>query len=723
MFAEFFHSLECGRAALGAVFLLIPMLSLLAVPVVAEGTSPKVIIDALDAKSWNGLVFSRGPQSAFAVRFGAFQYSLNDEIDVYTNMVKVGPHAPDGKYARITWRIGPGPGDLYSIRWEGKLSIPADGDYKFIARADDGVRLWIDGKQIIDEWDQHAPTDFPGTISLTKGEHDIRMDYFQLIGGACIKLSWEGPGIKNQVIPAESLSFEGKPGLKGSYYIGEKFEQLHHTAIDAQIDYDWGKNGPLPPSTEGDLLTQEWSVTENDQVLGKLTIDGKHPAKIILQAYNPWDYKATWRIDSTSVSAKSADSAFQLRMSGSADSFATDVAPDDLKKKYIADHKFSGFNSDNAAAGEYTIQPGQPLYFTARVQAGAVSEVPAPDAKTIDAHLAAKALEYQNARPLVTGAFAEATDTIADNLFWMTLLIPHKDKVYTPAGRLWVWSDWTVFEWDGFFNALLLAVEDPARARSMIDAMMMSQLPDGNIPNFGGGSASDDRSQLQVGTLCIYKIYQRFGNDKDFLASIYPNLVKWHDWWLQDVGGAPRRDGNKNGLLEWGSNGLGLQDAKFESGMDDCPLWDDAKFIKKTNTMDMDCVDANAMYALDCDMMASIATQLGNKADAKRFRDEYEHIKKLTNEKLWNDKAGMYMDRYWDGRFSGRMGVSNFYPLLAGIPDADRQDRMRQVMRDPSKFWGEWVFPTISRDDKAYAGQQYWRGTVWPPSNYLCYTG
>jgi hypothetical protein len=44
---------------------------------------------------------------------------------------------------------------------------------------------------------------------------------------------------------------------------------------------------------------------------------------------------------------------------------------------------------------------------------------------------------------------------------------------------------------------------------------------------------------------------------------------------------------------------------------------------------------------------------------------------------------------------------------------------MLDILEDPSKFWGDHLLPTISRDDPAFPEQQYWRGTIWPPMNYL----
>ncbi len=48
---------------------------------------------------------------------------------------------------------------------------------------------------------------------------------------------------------------------------------------------------------------------------------------------------------------------------------------------------------------------------------------------------------------------------------------------------------------------------------------------------------------------------------------------------------------------------------------------------------------------------------------------------------------------------------------------------MVKRLLDPKEFWGDYVIPTISRDDPAFKDQQYWRGTIWPPTNYLVYQG
>jgi len=309
----------------------------------------------------------------------------------------------------------------------------------------------------------------------------------------------------------------------------------------------------------------------------------------------------------------------------------------------------------------------------------------------------------------------------------MRLLIPHTGITYVPAGRVWIWSTWTVFEWDGFFNALLASVENRDLACSMIDALLYGQMTNGNIPNNANdptGPTSTDRSQPQVGIYSVWKMYLLFGRDVRFLSRVYPALVKWHDWWLADGGtGNPRRDGNRDGLLEWGSDGGGMQEAKFESGMDDCPLYDDAEFVPETWTMNLNSVDCSSLYALDAMCLARMAHELDKPDDEAKYLAEYERMKSLINEHLWCEEEGMYLDRYWDGRFSRHMGCATFYPLIARVATPERARRMMDKLNDPEYFRGEWMIPTIARCDPAWKDQFYWRGTVWPPTNYLAYEG
>jgi hypothetical protein len=355
----------------------------------------------------------------------------------------------------------------------------------------------------------------------------------------------------------------------------------------------------------------------------------------------------------------------------------------------------------------------------------------------IDAILKEKAEAYAAGRPNVRGLFEGAPEAIGNSMFWNTLYAPQFDLIFPSISRQWAHrrGNWVVGEWDCFFGALLTSLENAAQTRAGIRAILSSQTNTGVVPNMAsGGGISPDRSQPPVGSYVVWKVYQRY-QDRDLLEWAYSRLKKWHEWWLADRGdGQPWRDGNRDGLLEWGSDrgstpstasGRGhLQAARFESGMDDSPMYDDASYDPHTYTMNLADVGLNALYTLDAECLAKIAAILGKEEDGRKFSAEYEHMKQLVREKLWNERDGIYENRFWDGHFSDRLSPTNFYPLFAGIATPEQAERMiKEHLLNSKEFWGKYVAPTIARDDPAFPDQFYWRGDIWGPTNYMLYEG
>jgi len=354
-------------------------------------------------------------------------------------------------------------------------------------------------------------------------------------------------------------------------------------------------------------------------------------------------------------------------------------------------------------------------------------------------------INYDKNRVKVNGNYKGLVESITNNINWMVGLQPEVPRLYTPAGRRWIFpspdnkkSFWTIFEWDAFFNALELSVQNYELALDTIKSVLNTQYKFGNIPNWRNRYAgSSDRAQPPVSSFVVLKLYQMF-KDKKLLEYAYPYLKKFNLYWTDKVEtGFSRRDGNDDGLLEWGSDEInvnkwvpkwekgadGRTRAAWESGQDDLPNFDDVKYNKSKWTLEMNCVDLNSLFALDNECLSIIASILGYEEDVKIFTERYLRIKFLMNEKMWDDEVGIYKDLYWNGKLSKRIAASNFYPLIAGIPDKKRANRMIEILKDSKFFWGKYVIPTISKNDKAYKDQQYWRGTIWPPTNYLVYEG
>jgi hypothetical protein len=113
--------------------------------------------------------------------------------------------------------IGSGPGggvhnDFYSARFTGRLLVPAyTGDYEFCLKADDGVRLWIDGHDLWEDehWTGQDSVSDCATVSLTAGQTvPITMEFFDLDEHAIAELKWSWPGHAAEVVPTTSFYAE-----------------------------------------------------------------------------------------------------------------------------------------------------------------------------------------------------------------------------------------------------------------------------------------------------------------------------------------------------------------------------------------------------------------------------------------------------------------------------------------------------------------------------------
>ena len=107
--------------------------------------------------------------------------------------------------------------DHFAARWEGIVTPTETGNYIFSTLSDDGVRLWVNNRLIIDNWTAHGPTWDSGiTLSLEANtQYNIKMEFFEHGGGATAKLHWQTPSNSTRTtIPKEVLSPESYLALK-----------------------------------------------------------------------------------------------------------------------------------------------------------------------------------------------------------------------------------------------------------------------------------------------------------------------------------------------------------------------------------------------------------------------------------------------------------------------------------------------------------------------------
>src|SRR5205807_2672283 len=96
--------------------------------------------------------------------------------------------------------------DHFIVRWTGAVQPQFNETYTFYTTTDDGVRLWVNGQLVIDQWVDQGPTEWSGSINLAAGQrYNIQMDYYENGGGAVATLSWSSPSTVKVIVPQAQL--------------------------------------------------------------------------------------------------------------------------------------------------------------------------------------------------------------------------------------------------------------------------------------------------------------------------------------------------------------------------------------------------------------------------------------------------------------------------------------------------------------------------------------
>jgi alpha-L-fucosidase len=101
--------------------------------------------------------------------------------------------------------LGDRPEEKVGLRYTGYLNVPADGVYRFDLNSDDGAKLWIDGKLVVDADGLHAAQSYIGEAALAKGPHRFALVYFNRTGGAALGLKWGKAGTPAKAIGAADM--------------------------------------------------------------------------------------------------------------------------------------------------------------------------------------------------------------------------------------------------------------------------------------------------------------------------------------------------------------------------------------------------------------------------------------------------------------------------------------------------------------------------------------
>lgn len=191
-----------------------------------------------------------------AAGFGSFKFTRTDA----TVNFDWGNGAPDPSMGV----------DTFTVRWVGEVVPLYSETYTFYTQSDDGVRLWVNGTQIINNWTDHASTENSGTIVLGAGQrYSIKMEFYENGGQAVAKLSWSSASQVKQIVPQSQLCISTTPtptpyptgtgtGLLGQYYDNIDLTNLKVTRVDPTVNFDWANGTPVP-SVAADTFSVRWT--------------------------------------------------------------------------------------------------------------------------------------------------------------------------------------------------------------------------------------------------------------------------------------------------------------------------------------------------------------------------------------------------------------------------------------------------------------------------------
>ncbi len=324
---------------------------------------------------------------------------------------------------------------------------------------------------------------------------------------------------------------------------------------------------------------------------------------------------------------------------------------------------------------------------------------------------------------------SEVYNAMQTVLAWTTIYDPNNNRIINPVSRTFS-PDWVLFGWDTYFAAYMLSLNNKQLAYANAIAITKEITAKGFIPNNSQyGHKSEDRSEPQVGSIVVREIYRKY-EEKWFLKEVYNELLSWNRWRAanRDVDGYlvhgtdPYDYGNSKSRSATLSGKM--KAAKWESGMDNSPMWDDATFDSLNHRMLMADVGLMSLYIADCHSLSEIADILGYTNDAKELIARAEKYSKKL-ETLWDDKFGLYLNKdLVTGKLSYRLTPTLFYPLLAKVPSLNQASRMmKEHFYNDKEFWGEFIMPSVARNDTAFNDNHYWRGRIWAPLNFLVYLG
>lgn len=208
---------------------------------------------------------------------------------------------------------------------------------------------------------------------------------------------------------------------------------------------------------------------------------------------------------------------------------------------------------------------------------------------------------------------------------------------------------------------------------------------------------------------CEWEYFKIF-KDSERIRKVFPCLLAYHKW-LKD--NHTWRDGS------YWSSGLGCgmdnMESRVPKGVHQC-----------LSNAHMIWADVNFQQIISGGVLLEMAKLLGREDEetVAEIACEHEYLKKMVNEKLWDDKTSYYYDLWQNDEFNYVKSIGAYWSLLAEVVPKDKIDKFVAHLENEKEFNRPHRVPTVSADDphyNEYGG--YWNGAVWAPTNYMVLKG
>jgi hypothetical protein len=231
-------------------------------------------------------------------------------------------------------------------------------------------------------------------------------------------------------------------------------------------------------------------------------------------------------------------------------------------------------------------------------------------------------------------------------------------------------------------------------------------------------------SQIPILAWGVERVFQRNG-DKKLLEQCLPRLEKFHNWYWRE------RDLTDIGLVTVGSYSGNIQHARWETFDYECNM-DDLKLVKHPIRKGEKegawygnlWVTGNTSYLIMGEKsLMRLAEAIGDKEMAARRRPYIDKAVKAMREYMWDEEAGTFLSVKMDSMEKIPVAtISSWVPLAAGVPTKKMARRMAEVLSTDS-WQTPLPVPTVDWKDRRWKSDDFWRGDVWPSTNYQIASG